>query len=227
MAKRRKLSAAKRLEQQRNRTKYLKRRAIELKYIENGLIKPDSSQPKPGTKAFERLRKQWYGKLAASEAKKPESKRFVDIEWADNPDSRHVKMPASRGRKLIPGKQLYYAMGRNYLTHHKFKTGMERCAWRMHIDGLSYRSIHNHLKANYGLTKSIYWLFYYVKSTAAKCKKFNTKHAEGLLNQANADAYASDTLIGDFQLGSAIDHDTDDYGIPIDPGFWESVPKPK
>ncbi len=231
------LKRRKALERRRRLLGQRKRRANEAKWQLNGLVKPDPAQPKVGTKAFEKLRKQWYGKLAASEQakvdatksdaarKRAEAAKFTDIEWADNPDSRHVKLPASRGRKLVPGKQLYYALARNYLTHHNFKYPMERVAWKMHSDGLSYRKIHDYLVANHGLTKSIYWLFYYVKKTAAKCKKFNSTHAEGLLNPANQDSFASDVLIGDFRLQSADDQDSD-YGMPIDTGFWENVPKP-
>ncbi len=215
-----------------------KRWATERAWVDNGLVKPDVKAPAIGTPAFERLRKQWYVKLAKSEQEKinkirgkakreaAEANKFVDLEWAENPDSAHIKLPASRGRMLTPGKQLYYAMGRNFLTHFKFRSAMEKEAWAMHINGKGFRKIHKHLKATYGLKKSLYWVFYFVKKTAAKCKKFNTSHKEGLLNAANADSYASDVLISDFMLQSA-DNLDEDYGMQVDRGFWESVPKPK
>lgn len=215
-----------------------KRHQTAAKYAANGLIKPEAGTPKLGSRAFEKLRREWYAKLATIEQAKvdrcktksgkerAEANRFTDIEWSENPDSRHVKMPASRGRKLTPGKQLYYAMGRNFLTHWRFATVMERTAWTLHIDGKSYREIHNHLKANHKLKKSIYWTYYFVQQTAAKCKKFNNEHAEGLLNPANQDSFATDALIGDFRLQN-LDQSDADYGMPVDTGYWESVPKPK
>lgn len=216
------------LERRRRLIAQRKRRYNEAAWQRNGLVKPDTSTAmlEPGSKQFEKLRKAWYAKLAASEASKPDAEQFKDIEWADNPDSRHVKAPASRGRKLTPGKQLYYALGRNFLTHFRFRSLQEKTAWAMHIDGKSYRLIHEHLKTHFKLRKSIYWLFYYVKATAAKCKRFNTEHAEGLLNAGNQDSFADDVLIGDFRLQSANNEDAD-YGMPVDSGYWESVPKPK
>lgn len=204
-----------------------RRREAELNaYQANGLVKPDLNAPEPGTKAFNDLRKQWYAKLAQSEANKPAQERFKDIEWAEDPNSRHIRLPASRGRKLTPGKQLYYAMGRNFATHGKFKTLMESTAWNMHIEGQSYRKILAHLGRKHRLRKSLYWLFYYIEDLAKRCKQFNTEHAEGLLNPANQDSFASDVLIGDFRLQTA-DNKDNEYGIPVDAGFWESVPKPK
>lgn len=225
------------LERRRRLIAQRKRRATEAKWAANGLVKPDASQPKPGTRAFENLRQQWYAKLAAAEQAKvdrhktksgkarAEASKFTDIEWAENPDSRHIKMPASRGRKLTPGKQLYYALGRNFLTHFKFKSAQEKVAWSMHIEGKSYREILEHLKAHFGLKKSVYWIYYYVQKTGKKCKKFNSEHAEGLLNPANQDSFATDALLGDFRLQTA--EPADDYGMPMDSGYWESVPKPR
>lgn len=226
------------LERRRRLRGQRQRRFNESKWALYGLVKPDPNQPELGTRKFEKLREAWYAKVAASEQAKIDAattekakakalaSKFTDIEWAGNPESPHIRMPASRGRKLAPGKQLYYALGRNFLTHFRFKSLMEKTAWSMHIDGLSYRKIYKHLKTNYKLTKSIYWLFYYIKATNEKCKRFNVEHVEGLLNPANQDSFASDALIGDFQLASASDQDGG-YGLPVDAGFWESVPKPK
>ncbi len=207
---------------------------VESLYITNGLAKP---VPTMSAKAYNKLRKQWYAKLAqAEQAKvdkapnpkaraKAEASKFTDIEWAENPDSRHVKKPASRGRQLTPGKQLYYAMGRNYLTHNHFKNRQDKVAWSMHVDGKSYREILERLQADFGYNKSVYTLFYYVQSIAKRCKKFNTAHPEGLLNAANQDSFASDALLADFNLHTASNQDGEEYGLQVDAGYWESVPR--
>lgn len=206
------------LTKRRRRASQKLRRAKEALWQANNLVKPDPLAPKVGSRAFIKLQKEWYAKAQQT--------GFSDIEWADNPDSRHIKLPSSQGRKLIPGKQLYYAMARNFLTHFEFESKQEKAAWALHADGKSYRKIHNMLLKDYGLRKSIYWTFYYVKKTAAKCRKFNNEHPEGLLNPASQDSFASDALLRDFNLDGAHDQDSE-YGIQIDQGFWENVPKSK
>ncbi len=213
------------LETRRRRMAQKKRRYAEAAWERNGLVRPDEKAPKPGTKAFAKLQREWYAKLHAAESKKPEDKRYVDIEWAGNPDSPHIKQPSSRGRKLSPGKQLYYAMARNFLTHFRFKSMQEKVAWSMHTEGKSYRQILEVMKRDFGVNKSIYWIYHYVRATARKCKKFNSEHAEGLLT-GNSDGFADDALIGNFRLEESYS-DGEDYGMQLDKGFWESVPKPK
>lgn len=190
------------------------RKANETKFAANGLVKPQKAL---GAKGFQDLQKQWYAKAAKA--------GFQDIEWAEDPNSPYLKSPASQARKLVPEKQLYYAMARNYLTHHKFKSRMHKVAWTMHTDGVSYRKILKHLKANFNYNKSIPTIFYFIKQIAAKCKKFNSEHREGLFNQANTDVYASDVLISDFGLTSVGPEGA--YDLPIDAGYWESVPRLK
>lgn len=179
--------------------------------------------PKVNSAAFRKLQREWYGKLAKAELKKPEEERFTDIEWASNPDSPHIKQPSSRGRKLTPGKQLYFAMARNYLTHFRFRHRQEKVAWSMHTEGKSYREILEVLKQEFGIDKSIYWIFYYVKDIAAKCKQWNSENPEGLNNNAGT-TFADDALLADPHMDECYS-DSAEYGIPLDAGFWQSVPK--
>jgi hypothetical protein len=180
--------------------------------------------PKPGSRAYKKLQQDWYNKLAKAELKKPEDQRWTDIEWAENPNSPHIKKPSSRSRVLTPGKQLYYALARNFLTHFRFRHLQEKEAWSMHTDGKSYREIQTMLSTKYGIKKSIWWIYYYVQSTAKKCQEFNTNHREGLLNAANSDGFATDALLVDFSMEQVTDSEFA-YDLPMDAGYWESVPK--
>jgi len=205
------------LETMRRKRAQRARRDKEKLWQKNGHVRP-GTQPtaKPGTKAFQKLQKEWYGKLA--------KEGFEDIEWAGNPDSPHIKQPSSRGRKLTPGKQLYFAMARNYLTHFRFRHKQEKVAWAMHTDGASYRQILDVLKRDFGIDKSIYWIYYFVQDIANKCRTWNTENSEGLLNAANSDGFADDALLADLRLEECYS-DGADYELPIDAGYWQSVPK--
>ncbi len=193
--------------------------------------------PKEGTRAFKALQTAWYKKLAKSEADKvarapagklkeaAEAAQFIDLEWQGNPESPYIRRPASRARKLTPGKQLYFAMARNFLTHFRFRHMWQKTAWTLHTDGASYRQIHEALKKQHNCTKSIFWVFYSVKELSEKCRAWNNEHADGLLNNAGA-SFADDALLADPRLDECYS-DASEYGMPIDAGFWQSVPRPK
>lgn len=146
-----------------------------------GLVEPDKhAKLKPDSKQFQALRKKWYAKLAKAESRKPEDKQWKDIEWADDPESPHIKKPASRGRQFVQGKELYYSLARNFLTHNKQWKRWEETAWRMHTEGISYRNIVLHLHKHTKCKKSVYWLFYFLAETRKRCYDFNKNDPEGL-----------------------------------------------
>jgi len=193
------------------------RRQRDRAYKTNVAPNYDPNAPKIGTPAFERLRKKWYKRLAKANKGLDETDEnyFNDIEYAGNPDSDYLKQPAARARPYTQGKQLYFALARNYITHARFDTKRERAAWEMHAEGATYREILNMLKRQYGVRKSIYWVFYFVQSIAEKCLKWNQTHREGMLNPANQDVFASDVLIADFGLNSV----DSEYGMKFDDSF--------
>ncbi len=216
----RKLTKAQ-LERRRRLKAQRARRAREGEYRQkmaaNGLVEPT---PHMTRRQKDQLQREWYKRLAADEAEKAERAEangreydaFTDIEWLENPNSPHIARPASRGRKYDATKMIYFACARNYLTHKRFETKMQRYAWSLHTEGESYRSILEALKAKYKISKSIYWMFYYIQDCATKCLKWNQTHPEGMLNPANQDSFAGDALISNWSL-------------QLDEGYWESVKK--
>lgn len=188
----------KELETRRRKSAQRRRRREEAKWQLNGLEKPIDPKLAIGTKGFHKLQQEWYAKLVA--------KGHQDIEWATNPNSDFLVNPASKGRAYSPGKQLYFAMARNFLTHFRFTSRIEKRAWTMHTEGEPYRDILTALKREFGVKKSIYWLYYYVVDTKEKCFKWNKNNPEGL-------------FYGQMDDGS-------EYGMQLDAGFWENIPKP-
>lgn len=150
----------------------------------NGLVRPDAfAKLDTESEAFVELRKQWYAKVAKAESLKEPEEQWKDIEWAENPESPHIKKPASRGRNLVAGKELYYRLARNYLEHNTEWEKWELPAWRRHADGMPYRDILRYLRGYAKCKKSIYWLFYFIADIRAKCFKWNKEHPEGLYYQ--------------------------------------------
>lgn len=95
------------------------------------------------TKAFRRLQRIWYAKLAAS--------GFVDIE-GDEANAvalrdRHLRERAS---VVVEANSEYYRMCERYLFVGEFST-VERQVWTLHAAGHSVRSIADRL----GLTKTL------------------------------------------------------------------------
>lgn len=172
------------------------------------------------SKEFAALQAKWYAKLAA-DTSHPDG-NFKDIEWQTNPDSPHLKKPSSRARKLVPGKQLYYALARNFATHGTFKTPTAKKAWDMHSEGISYRRILKAVKKSpWKYKKSLYAFYYFIEAIRQQCMRFNTDHPEGLFY--GQDSFADDSLLMDFTLETAIDADTDAYDLPMDAGHWQNI----
>lgn len=187
----------------RNRAKKQRDKARNRRLMhKNGLQPPTNIRV--GTPEYQALQDKWYSRVSEAEAKKPEDERFKDIEWQENPNSPFLKQSGAKPRLLTPGKQLYYALCRNYLTHaRRALCGMDRRAWELHADGLAYRKILKTLRREYRLKKSIYWIYYYVKGIEARMYQWNRVHAEGMLNPASTDGFADDALISDFGLSIA------------------------
>lgn len=166
----------------------------------NGLVQPATL--KIGSKQFEKLQAEWYRRAADFNGTTDTGDAIGDIEWATNPNSPYLQRSGGKARMLTPGKQLYYALCRNYLTHGGLK-GRKKFAWQHHTDGLSYRKILGLMQRKYGIKRSVYWVFYFVEAIKEKMLAWNRTHPEGMLNPANQDSFAEDALLGDFGLAIA------------------------
>ncbi len=168
----------------------------------NGLVAPAASNLlKPSSTAFRNLQAEWYSKVAAAEAKKLPEDAWNDIEWQPDPNSPHLKRAASKARRLTPGKEFYYAMCRNYLTHGGLK-GQQLLAWSLHTDGLSFRRILKQHRKKYRHQRSIYWMFYFIDKIKKRMYQWNSTSPEGLRDDGR-DGFASDVLLKDFGLAIA------------------------
>lgn len=142
-----------------------------------GLPPPDLGT---SSKEFAKLQKQWYAKLAKS--------GFEDIEWVNHNtgtghDSGYLKGSLLSGKAYHPGRELYYQLALNYLTH---CSGLKhrpyhRFIWQLHANGATYDEILQQLKKHKKPIVSKYTLYYQIKELAKLCYKWNAKHPEGLL----------------------------------------------
>lgn len=139
---------------------------------------------------YAQMQKEWYAKLA--------SEGFQDIEdpkRAEEASTQSLKRPATKARHSMGGKEAYYALCRNFLTHNNKWFKWEKPAFAAHCEGISYRNIVTLLNKHHKCNKSIYWLYYFMAKTIKRMHKFNREHPEGLLNPANADSWTDDVLL--------------------------------
>lgn len=103
-------------------------------------------------KDFEKLKAKWDKKLADS--------GFEDIENADGSLKVEVH-PRTLANAMLDNRQFYYATAQDFLNSCKFTTLLDYTVWKMHTEGISYRTI----AAEIGIT------FYKVRTIVAKLQK--------------------------------------------------------
>ena len=138
-------------------------------------------QPNIGTKQdFARLQRQWYAKLAED--------GFEDLEWVNHKtgtghDSGFLKGSLISGKAYHPGRDLYFQLAANYLTHCRNLRNRpyHRYIWKLHTEGLTYDEIELKAKKRYKNATSKYTLYYEIKRLAQLCYRWNATNPEGLL----------------------------------------------
>ena len=170
---------------------------------------------------FIKQQNNYYAKLRKS--------GFEDIEWLDRrtgkgQNSDILRKAAIRQRMWRPEKAHYYRLLRNYVTHAKFKTKRDKFIMELLAEATSFRRT---LKAyirytNYRYDKSLYTFFYKCQVLLTEALLWNKIYPEGMLNPANQDSWATDVLLADMGLDSAIGQDGEAYlGLAMDHG-WAS-----
>lgn len=173
---------------------------------------PEPSRVKPGSKAFKALQRKWDAKLAQA--------GFEDIECSTETGERfdnYLRGSAARGRTWSPERAQFYRLLQNYLTHHQFRNMQDRFVLHKINDGWTYRQIHAKIKTKYKYKKSLWSLFYYAEELLKGMVAWNTTHAEGMLNPAAQDKWATDALLADFGQPEGLEAPN---GLKLDAGWW-------
>jgi hypothetical protein len=161
-----------------------------------GLPEPDQGLSKA---QFAKLQKQWYATLA--------DKGFEDIEWVNHStgtghDSGFLKGSLISGKAYHPGRDLYYQLAMNYLTHcqgYIKRSAYDRFIWRLHTEGATYEEIVAQVKKKFKRAPSVYTLYYSIKKIAKLCYKWNATAEEGLLKKREEDAQRiEDSALAEF-----------------------------
>jgi len=92
------------------------------------------------SKEYQRLKKIWYAKLAATGFEDIEPNENTLKKWSYS-FNRHYDTA-----DLIQAKADYYYEAGHFLNSHKFETEVERVIWEYHTNGLSIRNIIKILK---------------------------------------------------------------------------------
>lgn len=177
---------------------------------------PPPAPCRPGSAEFKQLEAKWYAKIEAA--------GFDDLERTVRPDGSkgtnadYLKGSAARGRTWSPERAQFYRLLQNYITHHQFASMQDR--WVMHRmnDGGTYREILAECKRKYRLKRSLYWFYYYVQDLVKAMVEWNISHAEGMLNPAAQDAWATDALLSDLHGTAGVIEAPN--GLKLDQGWW-------
>lgn len=92
---------------------------------------------KIGDKAFKKLQKRWYQKLADDGFEEAEQLDGNLIKW-------HSFQFARQGNSTVPyaaSKTEYYRLAGQFLHEHEFRNNWELRVWELHSDGKSMRTI--------------------------------------------------------------------------------------
>jgi Mor family transcriptional regulator len=92
----------------------------------------------------EKLKAKWNRKLADS--------GFQDIERADGslkPEVDYRSLDSTRGNNLIDGRQEYYYTAQDFLNRGKFTSLLDYTVWKLHAEGMSYRTIGKELNLTF------------------------------------------------------------------------------
>lgn len=171
--------------------------------------------PPAGTKAqFIKQQNDWYAKLAAD--------GFKDLEWIDRStglgqNSDHLKGSVLRSRAWRPEKAQFYRLLRNYATHVPQRFKVDQDIINLLSEGMSYRRILKYINLHRRYRKSLFTLFYRIQGMLEDCIAWNKSSAEGMLNPANQDSWATDVLLADMGL----EMQGGELGLPLDYSWFD------
>ena len=135
-----------------------------MKYAKKILKKSFSTK----SKEFKALQRAWYAKLAKD--------GFKDIEWTENPESRHLSGRIKRnGDVAFENRAEYYLIAERYLQNYYKLRHKDRFIWKLHTKGKTYEEISKQYLQAYGESVSVYTVYYWVQDLAKQALAWDKK----------------------------------------------------